>query len=81
MSLFRVLTTNGCKKSFDLASQGTKYHVSDKEAVEAGESAHSGDQEVCKSHVHQDVVQMGPELLILDSACNCEHIYACTSHK
>lgn len=81
VSFIKILTTKGCCKSFDLASQRTHKHVSDSEAAEAGEGANTGDQQVCNSQVHQDVVQMRPELLIFDSACNCERIYACTRHK
>lgn len=81
MSFIKILTTKGCCKAFDLASQWTHKHVSGGEAAEAGEDAHAGDQQVGKSQVHQDVVQVRPELLIFDSACNCEHIYARTRHK
>lgn len=76
-----LLTTKSCCKSFNLAPERTKNHVSEGKAVEAGEGAHRGDEEVCHSQVHQDVVQMRPELLILSSACNSKCIDARTSHK
>lgn len=81
MPIVKFLTTKCCCKSFNLAPQWTKNHVSEGKAVEAGEGAHRGHQEVCHGQVHQDVVQMRPELLVLNSTCNREGINACTGHK
>lgn len=72
-------TTNSCCKSFNLASDWTKIHVSEGKADEAGEGAHRGDKEVCHSQVHQDVVQMRAELLVCNSACNSQDVDRCTS--
>lgn len=81
MPLNKLLTAKSCCESFNLAPDWTKNHVSEGKAVEAGEGAHRGDEEVCHSQVHQDVVQMGPELLILNSTRDSEDINACTGHK
>lgn len=74
MSFVKLLTTNSGCESFNLAPQWTKNHVSEGKAVEAGEGAHSRDEEVRHGQVHQDVVQMRPELLVLNSTCNSEGI-------
>lgn len=79
--LIKVLTTNSCCKSLNLAPKWTENHVSEGKAVEAGEGAHSGDEEVRYGQVHQDVVQVRAELLVLNSACDSDGVDACTSHK
>lgn len=76
-----LLTTQGCCESFDLAPQWTNNHVSEGKAAEAGEGAHTGHEEVCHGQVHQDVIQMGPELLVLKSTCYGEDINDCSAHK
>lgn len=81
MLILMLLTTKSCCKSFNLASQWSKNHVSEGKAVEAGEGAHGGDEEVCHSQVHQDVVQVRSELLILNSTRNSDDIDACASYK
>lgn len=74
MSFVKILTANSGCESFNLAPQWTKNHVSEGEAVEAGEGAHSGNKEVCHCQVHQDVVEMRPQFLVLNSTCNSEGI-------
>ena len=84
VKIFEVITnptTKTCSKTFNLASQWTKSHVSEGKAVEAGERAHGGNEEVCYSHIDQDVVQMRPELLVLKSTCNGEDVDGRTKHK
>lgn len=76
-----LLTTNSCCKSFDLAPQWTQNHVSEGKAVETGEGAHGRYKEVCHGQVHQDVVQMRAELLVLNSTCDSEDVDGRTSHK
>lgn len=79
--LVKILTSNSCCESFNLAPQWTKNHVSEGKAIEAGEGAHSGDEEVRHGQVHQDVVQVRPELLVLNSARDSDGVNACTGHK
>lgn len=81
IQVLMLLTTKSCCKSFDLAPEGTKNHVSEGKAVEAGEGAHRGDEEVRHSQVHQNVVQMRPELLILSCTCDSKRIDGRTGHK
>ena len=76
-----LLTTKSRCKSFNLAPKWTKNHVSEGKAEEAGERAHGGDKEVCHRQVHQDVVQMRSELLVLDGAHNGERVDGSASHE
>ncbi len=81
MPIVKFLTANSGCKPFNLAPQWTKNHISEGKAVEAGEGAHRGDEEVCHRQVHQDVVEMRAELLVLNSTCNSDGIYGCASHE
>lgn len=68
------LTTKRYHKTFNLACEWTKDEIFASKGEGGGEGAHTGHNEVRHCQIQQDIVEVGPELLVLSSAGNCKHI-------
>ena len=80
-TIHKALTPQSSGEPFDLAEQRAQHHVFEGEAHEAGEGADGGDEEVGHGQVHQDVVEVRPQLLVLDGAGDGERVDAGAGHK
>lgn len=75
------LTTKCCHKTLNLAHMWSKDEISVCKGAAGSEGAHTGHKKVRHSQVHQDVVEVGPQLLVLDGACHCKQIDGSARNK
>lgn len=81
IKLHKNLTTKCSRKAFNLACQWSKDEISGCKRAAGSEGANTGHKKVCHGQVHKDVVEVGPELLVLHGACNGEDVNASANHK